>query len=226
MSKKLDEVKSQIDKSKQYDLEDALKLLPKLSISKFEGSAELAINFKLSDKQKQESIRGSITFPHSFGQEKKILVLTEESKQGEAKKAGANYVGLEEYIKKIEEGWADFDVVIATPQVMPQIAKLGKYLGRKGLMPNPKNQTVTENVEKTVKMYKGGKRDYKMTEQDSIKVVFGTVNMPLEQLKGNFEELKKTLHPLIQRFGLQSIKNIYIGPTMGPSVKLSPSILG
>lgn len=226
MSKKLENAKALVDNSKQYELEEALELLPKVSISKFEGSAEVVINFKLNDKQRQESIRGSVTFPHSFGEEKKILVLAEESRWDEAQKAGADYAGLDEYIKKIEEGWLDFDVVIATPQVMPQIARLGKYLGRRGLMPNPKNQTVTEDLEKVIKMYKSGKKDYKMNDQDAVKVTFGTVNMPTEELKANFEELKKALTPYVQRFGLQAVRNVYVSPTMGPSMKLNPSVLG
>lgn len=225
MSKKLDKVKTLIDKTKTYDIDQALEILPQVSISKFVGSADLTVNFKLSEKQKQESIRGSVTFPHTFGEEKRVLVLAEPAKQAEAKTAGADYAGLEDLVKKIEGGWFEFDVVIATPSVMPQIAKLGKYLGRRGLMPNPKNQTVTPDVAKVVKMYKSGKKDYKMSEQDSIKIVFAKLDMNKDDMKANFEEFKKAIAPIIQKFTAQSIKGAYVSPTMGPSIKLDPNAL-
>jgi len=225
MSKKHKKAKELVKKD-EYKLEEALELLPKLSTSKFVGSIELTINFKLNDKQKKEGLRASVIFPNSFGEGKKVLVFTEKAKEKEAKDAGADFVGLEDFMKKIEGGWSEFDVAIATPSVMPQIAKLGKYLGQKGLMPNPKNQTVTNDLAKTVKMYKGGKKDFKMNEQGSIKLSFGKVDMTKEALTQNFQAFFKAISADLQKLRMESIKNIFLSPTMGPSLKLENSEIG
>lgn len=220
MNKKQKDAKKLVDKSKKYSLAEALELMPKISTSKFAGTVEVTVNLRLNDKQKKQPIRGSVVFPNSFGEEKKILVLTENAKASEAKKAGADFIGLDDMVKKIEGGWLGFDVVIATPDVMPKIAKLGPHLGRRGLMPNPKNQTVTENIAKAVKMYKSGKKDYKMTEDNSIKTTIGKTDMNIKALTENFEAFKKALSPALKNFRTDAIKAIYIAPTMGPSLRI------
>ncbi|MBN1331757.1 50S ribosomal protein L1 [Candidatus Dojkabacteria bacterium] len=220
MSKKQKEANKLIDK-KQYSLDEALELLPKISTSKFAGSAELTVNLKLNEKQKKDPIRGSITFPNAFGEQIKVLALVEEGDVKTAKAAGADHAGLEEFVEKIEkENWFDFDIVITTPKLMPQIAKLGKYLGRKGLMPNPKNQTVTADLEKVIKQYKQGKKDFKKDDQDAIRLVIGKTDMSADQLKANFEEFRKVLKPHLDKLGPDAIKNIHLAPTMGPSLKI------
>ncbi len=220
MGKKYTNAKKLIDKRKKYTLDEALDLLPKISVSKFPGSIELTINLNLSEKQKNGTMKGSVVFPHQFGNTKTILALVEASKENEAKKAGADYVGLDEYIKKIESGWMDFDIVIATPSVMPKIAKLGKYIGKKGLMPNPKNQTVTNDISKVVEMYKKGKTDYKINEQNILHIIFGKLDQDPKELKANFESFKQSLLTIFPRFTKEMIRSIFVKPTMGPSIKL------
>lgn len=216
--------KSLVDKQKFYEIDEALELLPKISTSKFVGSAEIVINLRLSEKQKkQPPARSSVTFPHPFGEQKKVLVLTDAPDA--AKKAGADFAGLDEFVKKIEKGWMGFDVVIATPKIMPQIAKLGKFLGAKGMMPNPKNQTVTDKVEEIVKQYKSGKIDFKANDQDAIKLVFGKLDMSADQLKANFDQLKKQLNIELSKYSGDVVRSIFMGPTMGPSIKLNPKEL-
>ncbi|MBD3279959.1 50S ribosomal protein L1 [Candidatus Dojkabacteria bacterium] len=221
MNKKQKEAKKLIEK-KQYSIDEALELMPRISTSKFPGSVELAVNLKLNEKQKKEQMRGSVTFPNAFGEEVKVLALVEKGDEKTAKDAGADHVGLEEYVKKIEkENWFEFDVAITTPKVMPQIAKLGQHLGRRGLMPNPKNQTVTTDLEKVIKQYKQGKKDYKKDDSDTVRIVIGKTDMSAEQLKANFEEFKKVVKPQLGKLGVEVIKNIYLAPTMGPSVKIA-----
>ncbi len=221
MNKKLETAKKLIDKDKHYSIDEALEILPKISISKFTGSAEITINLNLNDKQKQNPIRLSVTYPNHFGRETKVLALVDNSKEKEAKDAGADYVGLDDYIKKIEEGWMDFDIVVATPAVMPKIAKLGKYIGKRGLMPNPKNQTVTDKIDQVVKQYKSGKNNYKIGEQGSLQVVFGKLDMNKEQLKQNLDELIKAIDSEKQKLGQIVVTGVYVSPTMGPSIKLN-----
>ncbi len=224
MSKKYDKAQKLVDKKKSYQINKALELMPKISTSKFPGSIELHITFNLSEKQQKESLKGAVVFPNQFGKTKKVLVLTDTSHQKEAEDAGADFVGLEEYIKKIETGWDDFDIVIATPSVMPKIAKLGKFLGRKGLMPNPKNQTVTNDLKKVIKMYKQGKTDFKVQE-GNLKIILGKVDMNPKQLVENFEEFTKSLYNVLPRLTKDMIRSIYLTPTMGPSIKIDPNIL-
>jgi large subunit ribosomal protein L1 len=225
MNKKQKQAKELIDNKKFYSIDEAFDLLPKISTSKFPGTIEMNINFKLNDKQKKDGLRGSVVFPNSFGKSKKILVLCESAKVAEAEKAGADYAGLDELVKKIEKGWMDFDVVIATPAVMPMIAKLGKYIGKKGLMPNPKNKTITNDLETVIKIYKQGKKDFKLTEDGSIKIAIGKVDMSKDQIKQNFDAFASAIKNDIKRLGDGSIKAIIMSPTMGPSIKVSASEL-
>lgn len=222
MNKKQKEARKLINKNNLYSIEEAVELLPKISTSNFTGSVELTINLKLNEKNKNKPLRSSISFPNEFGEETKILVLTQDASEVEkAKKAGATYAGFDEFIKKIEKDWTDFDILITTPKCMPNVAKLGKYLGRKGLMPNPKNQTVTTDIEKVIKMYKQGKKDFKKNEQGSIKLVIGKLDMSKEQLIENFNEFKRIFSNESKQFGADIIQNVYLSPTMGPGLKIS-----
>lgn len=205
---------------KKYSVEEAMALLPQLSLSRFVGSANLDVILRLKEKQANESVRGSIVFPNQFGAEKKVLVLAEGEKVKEAEKAGADFAGLDEYVKKIEDGWFDFDVVIAQPSVMMKIAKLGKVLGPKQLMPNPKTGTVTESIGAAVKMYKAGKLDFKMDAGKTIKLRFGKLDMTTDQLIANFNAAMDAIKAETRRLGMGVINRIYVSPTMGPRLEV------
>lgn len=217
-SKKYKKVQKLIDKTKHYNLEQAIELMPKLSTSKFDSAIEIHINIKLSQKQKKESIKGSLTLPHQVGTVTKIAVLTTPEHVDEAKEADT--VGAEDLIKKIEKGWSDFDVLIATPEIMPKIASLGKILGPKGKMPNPKNETVTTNLKKVIGMYKKGKLDFKADKQGGIHKTIGKVSMKKEQLIENAKAFFKAVFDETKRLQSMPFKSVFLSPTMGPSIRL------
>lgn len=220
-SKKYNKIREKINKSKLYSIEEAIKLLPELSLSEANKSVEVHLNLQLPEGKKKEGARFSLSFPISFGQENKILVLTDENNFEKAKKMGADYVGLEDMIKKIKDGWTEFDVVIATPSVMTKVAVLGKILGPKGLMPNPRNQTVTDELEKVIKSYKAGKINLKTDEGSTIHCKFGDLTMKQEELIKNLEFFILRSYEELKRFGQGVFKSIYIAPAMGPSIKLN-----
>lgn len=210
----------EIDKSKTYSIPEAAELISEVSTSKFVGSVDLVVNLNLKEKHANESIRGSIVFPNQFGESKKVLVLAEGEAVKEAEKAGADFVGLDKLIEKIEGGWLDFDVVIAQPAVMPKIAKLGKVLGPRQLMPNPKSGTVTENVSAAVSSYKAGKIDFKMGEDKSIKLKVAKLDMSAEQIEANVETALDAIKNEVKRLGQGLIGKSFIKPTMGPAIKI------
>lgn len=216
--KKYKKVASSVDRAKVYNLDEAVALLPTISTSSFKGSLNLHVKLNLSEKQKNESIKGSVQLPHQVGEPAKILVITTPEHQKEAE--GADYVGGEEIVKKIQGGWEDFDIVIATPDIMPKIAMLGKVLGPKGLMPNPKSGTVTTDIKATVASYKKGKIDFRMDKQGGIHQTIGKSDMTAEQIKDNILAFMDALFGEIRKFGANPIKSIFIAPTMGPSIKL------
>lgn len=205
----------------EYKIHDAVELLPKLSTSKFVGTINIDIVLKLSDKQKKESIRGSVVFPHQFSKEKRVIVFAKEQDAKKALSAGAIDAGLEELVKKVETGKTQFDVAIATPDVMPVIAKLGKVLGPKGLMPNPANGTVTTDIEKAIQVYKAGKVDFKMNEQGTIKAGVAKLDMKPEQISENIEAFIKSALEAIKKVNSQAISKIFVSPTMGERVSIA-----
>lgn len=220
-SKKYKQVVNKVDKSKIYSLKEAIKLLPELSFSKKNKGLEVHINLNLSDEKKKEGLKFSITFPNSFGKGAKVLVLTDSEQVENAKKAGADYIGLEDLVKKITEGWTDFDVVIATPSVMPKIAQLGKILGPKGMMPNPKNNTVTQNLEEAIKSYKAGRTNLKTDMGGSLHIKFAEVEMDSDKAEENLFALLKEVYNEVKNFGQNTIKSVYLAPVMGPSIRLN-----
>lgn len=187
---------------------------------KFDETLECQVAFSLPEKNKSDSIRFSVVFDNSFEKGKKILVLTDGQFADVAKKAGADYVGLEDYVKKITDGWMDFDVLIATPSVMSKIAVLGKALGPKGLMPNPKNETVTTDLEKVINMYKKGKADFKASEAKSLHMKFGKLSMTDEALKSNYAQLMKEALATLSKYGESAIKSVYVKSTMSKPFKI------
>ncbi len=207
--------------AEELSLEEAVKVLKENAKAKFGETVDLDIVLNLKESQKNESIRGTVSFPHKFGKEKRVIVLCEEKDVDAAKKAGAIEAGLAELEKKLMDGWKDFDVVIATPAVMPKIARLGKVLGPTGLMPSPKNETVTTDVEKAVKNFLGGKSGFKMEQkQGVVRAKIAKVEQPEEQIIENAIELLKSVTKEVRKFASSPFAKITIKSTMGPGVRL------
>lgn len=214
-------VLQQYDKQRQYTLDEALALMPKLSTTKFDGSIEAHIILNLTETGMKQPIKSTFSFPNPFGKEKRVLVFADDAEAKAAKKAGADFVGLDDMIKKIQGGWLDFDVAIATPKAMPKIAVLGKTLGIKGLMPNPKSGTVTMEVENAVQEFKAGKTTFKSDNQGIVHLAIGKVSLDAEKVKENFLALHKKVVEASKKSSVAAIKAISLNPTMGPGVKLN-----
>ncbi len=206
------------------NLDEAVKLLPELSTSKFVGSVDIDVVLNLKQSQKKEIIRGSVSLPHSLGEEKKVIVFCEEKDLKKAIDAGASKAGLEDLMAEVEKGFSDFDVVIATPAVMPKIARLGKALGPKGLMPNPKNGTITTDLDKAISSFKAGRINYKsVPDQGVIRMKVAKVNMKPEEIKANTIALLKSIYNEAKRLNGSPLKKVTLSPTMGASIKLDIS---
>jgi len=217
--KKYNEVKK-LSPANSIDLNAAVKEIKHLSTTKFNGKVEAHISLQLTEKDKKQALRGSVVYKSPIGKAKRVLVFADPKGQDSAKEAGADYYGLEDLIAQIKDGWADFDVAIATPSVMAKIAVLGKALGTKGLMPNVKSGTVTENITDAVKSYKGGKVDYRSDANGVIHTIIGTTKTSDEELESNMMLL---LGSVVKNSGKSfgnAIKTIYICPTMGPSIQI------
>jgi large subunit ribosomal protein L1 len=215
-----------IDQDRAYSIEEGVKLLKEFKAVKFDESVDIAIRLGVDPKKADQMVRGTVSLPNGTGKEVKVLVLCKAPKDKEAEKAGADYVGLEEYIKKIETGWSDVDAIVATPDVMKDVGKLGKYLGRKGLMPNPKAGTVTMEVEQAVKQLKAGRIEFRVDRFGIVHAVIGKASFTEEQLIGNI----KSLLDQIMRLRPTSVKGQYlrgvsITSTMGPGIKLDRALL-
>ena len=189
LSKKRKVAQSKVDGNKQYSLKEASALVKQATTCKFDASVDLHIRLGVDPKKADQAIRGTVTLPHGTGKTKKVLVLCTPDKEEAAKAAGADYVGLDEYVTKIEGGWVDVDVIIATPQVMPKIGKLGKVLGPRNLMPNPKTGTVSNDVAAAVNEVKGGKIAFKIDKAGIIHASIGRVSFTPEKIAENSQEL-------------------------------------
>lgn len=221
ISKKRKEAAAKIEQDKLYTLEEASSLLKEINCTKFDSSVDIHVRLGIDPKKADQNIRGTVTLPHGTGKSKVVLVLTTPDKEQEAKDAGADYVGLDDYITKIEGGWVDFDVMIATPSVMPKIGKLGRVLGPRNLMPNPKSGTVTNDVGAAVTDVKGGKIAIKADKVGIVHASIGRVSFTPEKIKENASELLNTL----QRMKPSSAKGTYMKSiamvtTMSPSIKV------
>ncbi len=184
------------DPEKEYSLEDAAKVLKDITFTKFDASVDLDIRLGIDPKKSDQMVRGVVTLPHGLGKVVRVLVLCNPDKQQEAKDAGAEHVGLDEYIKKIEAGWTDIDVIITMPTVMAKVGKLGKVLGPRGLMPNPKSGTVTLDVAKAVKEVKAGKVDFKVDKQGIIHASIGKASFTPDKIRDNAAEVINTIAKL------------------------------
>src|SRR5215208_4317602 len=187
--KKRKAANAKVDASKVYTLKDASALVKEINTTKFDASVDLHIRLGVDPKKADQAIRGTVNLPHGTGKTKRVLVLCTPDKEAEAKAAGADYVGLDEYVQKIEGGWVDVDVIVATPSVMPKIGKLGKILGPRNLMPNPKTGTVTNNVAEAVNEVKGGKIAFKVDKAGIIHASIGRVSFTPEKIAENSQEL-------------------------------------
>src|SRR5258705_7988108 len=189
ISKKRKIANAKVDSNKAYSLKEASTLVKDVNITKFDASVDLHIRLGVDPKKADQAIRGTVTLPHGTGKTKRVLVLCTPDKEAEARAAGADYVGLEEFVTKIEGGWVDVDVIIATPSVMPKIGKLGKVLGPRNLMPNPKTGTVTNDVANAINDVKGGKIAFKVDKVGIIHASIGRVSFAPEKIAENSEEL-------------------------------------
>lgn len=222
--KKYQEAAKLLDPDLEYTLEEACDLVKKTSTVKFDASVDLDLRLGVDPKHADQMVRGSVTLPHGTGKEVRVLALVNEAKQEEAEEAGADHVGLDEYINKIEEGWTDIDVIVATPDVMGKIGKLGRILGPRGLMPNPKSGTVTNDVAEAIKEVKAGKIDFRVDKYGILHASIGKVSFDASELRENALEFLRTvlrLRPASAK-GLY-IRSAYMSSTMGPSIALNRS---
>ena len=221
VSKKRAAANKKVDTDQLYSLADAMKLIKEVNTTKFDASVDLHIRLGVDPRKADQAIRGTTTLPHGTGKTKRVLVLCTPDKEDEAKEAGADFVGLDEYVSKIQSGWTDIDVVIATPNVMAQVGRIGRILGPRGLMPNPKTGTVTPNVGAAVAEVKGGKIAFRVDKYGIIHSSIGRVSFTSEKLADNANELLETL----TRMKPSSAKGIYmrsitVASTMSPGIKV------
>jgi len=225
-SKRYRQALDAFDRSMEYPLDEGVVLLKQTATANFDETVELSVNLGVDPRHADQLVRGTVTLPHGTGQDVRVLVLTQGPAATEAEEAGADYVGLDDYIEKIQEGWTDIDVVIATPDVMGKIGRLGKVLGPRGLMPNPKSGTVTTEVASTVKEMKAGKIEFRVDRFGIIHSVVGKASFEPSQLAENIKTLVSTLLRLrpASAKGLY-LKGITVASTMGPGVKIDRSSL-
>jgi large subunit ribosomal protein L1 len=223
LTKKRKESLSKVDKNKFYPLNEAAALVKDVTYTKFDASVDVDVRLGVDPRKANQMVRGSVTLPHGTGKTLKVLVLCTPDKEDEAKAAGADFVGLDEYVDKIKGGWTDVDVIITMPSVMPKVGALGKILGPRGLMPNPKTGTVTMDVGKAVKEAKGGKIDFKVDKYGIIHSQVGKVSFDAEKLTENAREVLQTILKLKPAAAKGTyIKSIYLSSTMSPGIQVEP----
>jgi large subunit ribosomal protein L1 len=221
-SKRYREAQSKIDRLRQYELNEALEILKEIPKAKFDETVELHMNLGVDPRKADQQIRNSIILPHGTGKDVRVLVFADGDKAEEASKAGADYVGVDDMVEKITGGWFDFDVVIATPNLMGKIGRLGKILGPRGLMPNPKVGTVTMDVGKAVQETKSGKIAYRVDKFSNIHVPVGKISFPAEHLRENaLTMVSSILKDKPATVKGQYIKSMALTSTMGPGIKLN-----
>ena len=223
--KKYQEALKLVDRTKKYPIAEAVELLKKTSYAKFDATVEIAFKLNIDPRKAEQNLRGAIVLPHGTGKTRSVLVIASGAKAEEAKAAGADFVGEAEYIEQIQKGWFGFDVMIATPDKMAMLGRLGRLLGPKGLMPNPKTGTVTMDVAKAVADVKNGKVEYRTDKVGNIALPIGKVSFGAEKLAENF----KTVYDVLLKVKPSTVKgayvkNISVSSTMGPGIKVDPEL--
>ena len=227
LTKNLKAAEAKVEAGKQYKLTEACELAKATSFTKFDASVDLAVRLGVDPRKANQMVRGVVTLPHGTGKQTRVLVLCTPDKENEAKEAGADFVGLDEYIDKIKGGWTDVDVIICTPSVMAKIGAIGRILGPRGLMPNPKTGTVTMEIGKAVKEVKAGKIDFKVDIQGIVHSSIGKVSFDAKQLSENATEFLNTIVKLKpQALKGTYIKSIFISSTMGPGICIDSKTFG
>ena len=225
ISKKRKTIVTKLDSSKKYSLQDAASLIKDISTTKFDASVDLSVRLGVDPKKANEMVRGVVTLPNGTGKNIKVLALVTPDKENEAKEAGADYIGLEEFITKIKGGWTDIDVIVTVPSVMAKLGPLGKILGPRGLMPNPKTGTVTMDIKKAILDVKGGKIDFKVEKAGIIHAAIGKVSFDSKKIFENAEELLKAIVKLKPSSTKGNyIKTIFMSSTMSPSILIDYKI--
>ncbi|QKZ11990.1 50S ribosomal protein L1 [Spirosoma sp. KUDC1026] len=221
LTKKQKEALTKYDATKEYSLEQAADILKQISYTKFDASVDIDVRLGVDPRKADQMVRGVATLPHGTGKTVRVLVLCTPDKENEAKEAGADFVGLDDYIQKIEQGWTDIDVIITMPNVMAKVGRLGKVLGPRGLMPNPKSGTVTPDVAKAVREVKAGKIDFKVDKTGIIHTSIGKVSFTPEKLAENAQEVIATLMRLKPSSAKGTyVKTINLSSTMSPGVTI------
>ena len=223
LTKKQKEAASKIEKNKLYSLKDAAALIKDVASAKFDESVDIAVRLGVDPRKANQMVRGVVTLPHGTGKDVKVLALVTPDKEAEALAAGADYVGLDDYLQKIKDGWTDVDVIITMPSVMGKLGPLGRILGPRGLMPNPKTGTVTMDVAKAVQEVKAGKIDFKVDKTGIIHAGIGKISFDADKIVDNAHEIIQTLIKLKPTAAKGTyIKSIYLTSTMSPAIALDP----
>jgi len=221
ITKKQKEAKAKVDATKAYTVGEASALVKEVTNVKFDASIDLAVRLGVDPRKAEQMVRGVVTLPHGTGKDVKVLALVTPDKEAEAKEAGADYVGLDEYLQKIKGGWTDVDVIVTMPSIMGKLGPLGRVLGPRGLMPNPKTGTVTMDVAKAVKDVKGGKIDFKVDKTGIIHAAIGKASFDADKIEGNAQELLQTIVRLKPNTAKGTyVKSIYMSSTMSPSIEI------
>lgn len=221
MTKRKKEFDKAVDKNKSYSIDEAVKILKQAIKPKFDETVEISVRLGIDAKQSDQNVRGTVSLPHGTGKTKKVVVIARGEKVKEAETAGADFVGCEDLIDKISKGWLDFDIVAATPDVMKDLAKLGKVLGPRGLMPNPKSGTVTFDIAKTVKEIKAGRLEFKNDPQGIVHSGIGKISFDEAKLAENakaYIAAIKTYKPATSKG--QFVQSVFLSSTMGPGIKI------
>ncbi len=221
LTKKQKEAQAKLEPGKVYSVADASALIKEITNVNFDASVDIAVRLNVDPRKANQMVRGVVTLPHGTGKDVKVLALVTPDKEAEAKEAGADYVGLDEYLAKIKGGWTDVDVIVTMPSVMGKLGPLGRVLGPRGLMPNPKTGTVTMDVAKAVSDVKAGKIDFKVEKTGIVHAAIGKVSFDADKIEGNAKELLTTLVKLKPQAAKGVyIKSIYLSSTMSPSLEV------
>ncbi|MDH5201750.1 MAG: 50S ribosomal protein L1 [Nitrospirota bacterium] len=227
MSKKITASQEKIEKGKEYSFEEAVRLVKESAFTKFDETVDLAVNLGIDPRKSDQMVRGMVVLPHGIGKKVKVLVFAKGEKEKEARDAGADFVGAEDLVEKITKGWLDFDKAVATPDLMGIVGKLGKILGPRGLMPNPKLGTVTFDIARAVKEIKAGKVEYKTEKAGIVHVPIGKVSFDTQKLIDNGKAVVDSIRkakPATSKG--KYLKKIYISSTMGPGISVDMASLG